>query len=74
MGAFYKLLHSGTLLIHSRRVSYPLRRGLRSWKYRIADAVVGVSREIADGMIGRHPRLTGQRDPFRNRSFPLPPS
>ena len=52
VGAFYKLLHSGTLLIHSRRVSYPLRRGLRSWKYRIADAVVGVSREIADGMIG----------------------
>lgn len=29
-----------------------MRRGLRSWKYRIADAAVGVSREIADGMIG----------------------
>lgn len=51
MGALYKLLHSGTALIHSRRVSYPLRRGFRSWKYRMADAVVGVSREIADGMI-----------------------
>ena len=68
MGAFYKLLHSGTLLIHSRRVSYPLRRGLRSWKYRIADAVVGVSREIADGMIGAG--IPASRD----RSFPLPPS
>ena len=51
-GAVYKLLHGGAVrLIHSRRVSYPLRPGLRSWKYRMADAVVGVSREIADGMI-----------------------
>lgn len=52
MGALYKLLHKSKALLHSRRVSYPLRRGLRSWKYRMADAVVGVSREIADGMIG----------------------
>lgn len=51
-GAVYKLLHGGAVrLIHSRRVSYPLRPGLRSWKYRMADAVVGVSWEIADGMI-----------------------
>ena len=50
VGAFYKLLHSGTLLIHSRRVSYPLRRGLRSWKYRIADAVVGLA-HAAEGHI-----------------------
>lgn len=51
-GAVYKLLHGGAVrLIHSRRVSYPLKPGLRSWKYRMADAVVGVSREIADGMI-----------------------
>lgn len=52
MGALYKLLHGGRVkLVHSRRVSYPLRPGLRSWKYRIADAVVGVSRDIADGVI-----------------------
>ena len=50
-GAVYKLLHDKVRLIHSRRVSYPLRSGLRSWKYRMADAVVGVSRDIADGMI-----------------------
>ena len=72
VGAFYKLLHSGTLLIHSRRVSYPLRRGLRSWKYRIADGRQPGNRRRHDR--GGHPRLTGQRDPFRNRSFPLPPS
>ncbi len=52
MGALYKLMHGGRVkLVHSRRVSYPLRPGLRSWKYRVADAVVGVSRDIADGMI-----------------------
>lgn len=50
-GAAYKLLHGGVRLVHSRRVSYPLRPGVRLWKYRMADAVVGVSREIADGLI-----------------------
>ena len=51
MGAIWKVLHGGAKLVHSRRVSYPLRPGLRSWKYRMADAVVGVSREIAEGLI-----------------------
>lgn len=52
MGAVWKVLHGGVKLVHSRRVSYPLRPGLRSWKYRLADAVVGVSSEIAEGLIG----------------------
>lgn len=52
VGALLKLFYGGRLrLLHSRRVSYPLRVGLRMKKYEIADAVVGVSREIADGMI-----------------------
>lgn len=51
LGALYKLLHGRVRLVHSRRVSYPLRPGPRLWKYRLADAVVGVSREIADGAI-----------------------
>lgn len=52
VGALYRLVRGHAVkLVHSRRVSYPLHPGLRSWKYRIADAVVGVSREIANGMI-----------------------
>lgn len=50
-GALFKTLHPKIRLVHSRRVSYPLRPGIRLWKYMQADAVVGVSREIADGMI-----------------------
>ncbi len=50
-GALCKTLHPQLRLIHSRRVSYPLRTGIRLWKYMKADACVGVSREIADGMI-----------------------
>lgn len=37
-------------LIHSRRVSYALNPGARQWKYRQADAVVGVSADITAGM------------------------
>lgn len=51
VGAIWKVLHGGAKLVHSRRVSYPLRPGLRSWKYRMADAVVGVSRDIAEGLV-----------------------
>lgn len=51
LGALYKVLRGRVRLVHSRRVSYPLRPGPRLWKYRMADAVVGVSREIADGVI-----------------------
>ena len=47
LGALIKALHPGIRLIHHRRVSYPLHPGLRSWKYRMADAIVGVSAEIA---------------------------
>ncbi len=50
-GAFFKSLYPGIRLIHSRRVSYALHSGIRLWKYLRADAVVGVSREISEGMI-----------------------
>ncbi len=39
------------LLVHSRRVSYPLKPGWRGKKYSMADAVVGVSREISEVVI-----------------------
>lgn len=51
VGALFKWLSPRLKLVHSRRVSYPPRTGLRLQKYRMADAVVGVSQEIADGMI-----------------------
>ena len=51
LGALCKSLYPKLCLVHSRRVSYPLRRGARLWKYLKADACVGVSQEIADGMI-----------------------
>lgn len=38
-------------LVHSRRVSYPLKKGMRGQKYFCADAIVGVSREIADVIV-----------------------
>lgn len=51
VGAFFKTLHGNRLkLIHSRRVSYPLRSGMRLRKYLRADAVAGVSEEISKGM------------------------
>lgn len=51
VGACLKQLWPRLFLIHSRRVSYPARQGLRSWKYRVADAAVGVSREIAEQLV-----------------------
>lgn len=50
LGAFFKRFNKARLLIHSRRVSYPLHSGMRSKKYVLADAVVGVSQEISLGM------------------------
>lgn len=47
VGAWLKKWNKDLKLIHSRRVSYPLRRGWRSKKYILADAVVGVSAAIS---------------------------
>ncbi|NJB67316.1 glycosyltransferase involved in cell wall biosynthesis [Desulfobaculum xiamenense] len=48
LGAVLKRLCGGRpLLVHSRRVSYPLGRGWSRRKYAMGDAVVGVSAEIA---------------------------
>ena len=51
VGACLKKVWPRVLLVHSRRVSYPARRGLRGWKYRMADAAVGVSQEIAEQLV-----------------------
>lgn len=48
LGALAKrVLGARLLLVHSRRVSYPFRQGVRFAKYRAADALVAVSRDIA---------------------------
>lgn len=48
LGALVKrVLGERLLLVHSRRVSYPFRQGARFAKYRVADALVAVSRDIA---------------------------
>lgn len=49
-GAVLRRLYPHLRLIHSRRVSYALNSGARQWKYRQADAVVGVSADITAGM------------------------
>ena len=51
VGACLKKLWPQLILVHSRRVSYPVRQGLRGWKYRVADAAVGVSQEIAEQLV-----------------------
>jgi glycosyltransferase involved in cell wall biosynthesis len=48
-----KRLIPALTLIHSRRVSYPIGPGLRGRKYMLADAVIGVSRAIAQALIRR---------------------
>lgn len=51
LGAFLKAVHGNKLLlIHSRRVSYLPHSGIRLKKYLLADAIVGVSTEIATRM------------------------
>ncbi|WP_461210154.1 glycosyltransferase [Desulfocurvus sp. DL9XJH121] len=47
LGAVLKRL-TGAKLVHSRRVSYPVKQGLSLAKYRVADAVAAVSAEIAE--------------------------
>ena len=51
MGAWLKSFKPSILLMHTRRVSYAIRPGARSKKYTQADMVVGVSQEIADGLL-----------------------
>lgn len=50
-GAVLKRFFPRLRLVHSRRVSYPLKSGLRRWKYAVADAVVGVSADITEGLL-----------------------
>lgn len=52
VGAFSKALHGNkVLLLHSRRVSYPLHTGNRIKKYLLADTIVTVSEEIRKKVI-----------------------
>lgn len=46
-----KLWPGRVVVVHSRRVSYPLKKGWRGKKYLLADAVVGVSQEISDVLV-----------------------
>ncbi len=51
LGNWFKRWNPGLRLIHARRVSYPLREGMRGKKYLAADALIGVSHEISRGML-----------------------
>lgn len=52
VGAFSKALHGNNLLLmHSRRVSYPLHPGSRMKKYVLADKIITVSEEIRKKII-----------------------
>jgi len=48
LGAFLGLLRRDVLLIHTRRVSYPLGRGWSRCKYSLGSVVVCVSAEVQD--------------------------
>jgi glycosyltransferase involved in cell wall biosynthesis len=50
LGALLRLVRPATPLVHTRRVSYPLGRGWSSLKYRLADLVACVSREVEDAV------------------------
>jgi glycosyltransferase involved in cell wall biosynthesis len=50
LAALLKPFLPGVVLVNTRRVSYPLGRGLSRWKYLVAALNVGVSHEIAAGM------------------------
>ena len=50
LGALVRLLRPGVRLVHTRRVSYPLGRGWSRLKYRLADLVVCVSREVEEAV------------------------
>jgi len=47
LGAALKCVCAGVGLLHTRRVSYPLRSGWGRKKYRLADKIAAVSQEIA---------------------------
>lgn len=52
LGGFCKKLWQfRVLLVHSRRVSYPLKKGWSGQKYLLGDAIAAVSQEIGDVMI-----------------------
>lgn len=51
LAAFAKKLNPSFKLVHSRRVSYPLKPGWSKKKYLHGDAVVAVSREIQDVLV-----------------------
>lgn len=51
LGAMLKQIAKGVILVHSRRVSYPLKGGWSTKKYEAADHVVAVSREIAEALV-----------------------
>ena len=50
LGALTRLLTPDVKLVHTRRVSYPLKRGWSFRKYQVADLVVAVSRDIAESL------------------------
>lgn len=50
LGALVRLVRPGTSLMHTRRVSYPLGRGWSALKYRLADVVACVSREVEEAV------------------------
>lgn len=50
LGALVRLLRRSVRLVHTRRVSYPLGRGWSRLKYRLADLVVCVSREVEEAV------------------------
>ena len=56
-GIIKKMCGNAFRLIHTRRVSYPLKKGWSGKKYLLADAVVGVSQEISDIMMESAPLL-----------------
>ena len=56
-GIVKKMCKDAVRLVHSRRVSYPLKKGWSGKKYHIADALVGVSQEISNTMLSSAPEL-----------------
>lgn len=50
LGALVRLVRPGVRLVHTRRVSYPLGRAWSGLKYRLADLVACVSREVEEAV------------------------
>ncbi|OBQ51865.1 glycosyltransferase family 4 protein [Halodesulfovibrio spirochaetisodalis] len=58
LGAIVKKICGNAFsLVHTRRVSYPLKKGWSGKKYLLADAIVGVSQEISDTVLESAPML-----------------